>query len=207
MQEDRKRVLPKPGNYTGQYSATMLNRGGQQYHRTLKSQVFKYRADAGTPAACELHGWPQKLQLGTLQTALLLQLTDRHGNSVKAAAAPTVHLSCDQLEIRCEVGQWKQTADGTHQLHLTAVEIRPLSGFQLPGPDQAMTCDVKLLVTLDRGLQLTKTYETDVAAGKSALSCESSSSRSLYGYMLDSHCHCMVCMHQDFSDFCIINKC
>ena len=196
MQEDRKRVLPKPGNYTSQYSATMLNRGGQQYHRTLKSQVFKYTADAGTPAACELHGWPQKLQLGTLQTALRLQLTDRYGNSVKAAAAPAVHLSSDQLDIRCELGQWKQTADGTHQLHLAAVETRPLLGFQLPGPDQAMSCHVKLSVTLDKGLQLTKTYQTDVFAGKSSLSCELSSSCSLQGYMLDSNCRCMFCMHQ-----------
>lgn len=179
-------MLPKPGNYTSQYSATMLNRGGQQYHRTLKSHVFKYTADAGTPAACELHGWPQRLYLGTLQTALLLQLTDRHGNSVKAAAAPTVHLSSDQLDIRCEVGQWKQTAEGTHQLHFSAVETKPLPGFQLPGPDHAMTCDVKLSVTLDRGLQLTKSCKTDVFAGKSSLSCQLCSSCHLKRHMLDS---------------------
>ena len=166
MQEDCKRKLPKPGDYTCQYSATMLNRGGKKHWRTIQSPVFRYTATCGTPVACELHGWPQKVQLGALQHVLLLRLTDRYGNTTKAAAAPTVNLSSDQLDIRCEVGQWMQAADGAHQLQLSAVQIMPLAAFHLPGPGQPMRCDVKLSVTPDRGLCLDHDYKIDVFAGK-----------------------------------------
>lgn len=144
----------------------MQNKGGQKYWRTIKSPVFNYTAVCGAPAACELHGWPEKVQLGALQHALLLQLTDRYGNSTKAAVAPTVNLSSEQVDIRCEVGQWTQAADGTQQLQLTAIQITPRPAFHLPGADQPMTCDVKLSVTSDRGLCLNHDYKIDIFAGK-----------------------------------------
>lgn len=143
----------------------MLNKGGQKYWRTIKSSVFKYTAACGTPVACELHGWPQKVQLGALQHALLLRLTDCYGNFTKAAVASTVNMSSDQVDIRCEVGQWMQAADGAQQLQLSAVQITPLVAFHLPGAGQPMTCDVKLSVTLDRGLCLNHNCKIDVFAG------------------------------------------
>ena len=157
----------------------MLNRGGQKHWRTIKSHVFTYRAVSGPPASCELHGWPHKAQLGALQHALLLQLKDRFGNSTKeekdeeshkltskGAVAPTVHLSSDQLDITCEVGQCTQAADGAHQLQLSAISIRPLPAFRLQGADQPMTCDVKLSVTFRSGLCLNHDYKIDILAGK-----------------------------------------
>lgn len=166
VQEERKRALPKPGDYTIQYSATMLNKGGRQYHHTIKSHVFKYTAVSGSASACELHGWPEKKQLGPLQNPLLLHLKDRFGNLTKPAVAPKVHLSSGQLDITCEMGQWTQTADGADQLQLAAVVMKPTQAFQLPGADQPMSCDVKLQVTLDKGLQLTHDYKMHVFAGR-----------------------------------------
>ena len=144
----------------------MQNKGGQKYWRTIKSPVFRYTAVCGAPVACELHGWPQKVQLDALPHALLLQLTDRYGNSTRAVVTPTVNLSSEQLDIRCEVGQWTQAADGAHQLQLSAIQIAPLPAFHLPGADQPMTCDVKLSVTPDRGLCLSNDYKIDIFAGK-----------------------------------------
>lgn len=166
VQEDRKRVLPRPGDYTCQYSATMLNKGGQEYWRTIKSPVFRYKAVCGAPVSCELHGWPQKVQLGALQHVLRLQLKDRFGNSTRGAVAGMVHLSSDQLDITCEVGQWTQAADGAHQLQLSAIRIKPLPAFHLPAAGQPLMCDVKLSVTPDSTLCLTQDYKINIFAGK-----------------------------------------
>ena len=159
-------MFPKPGDHTIQYTATMHNRGGQQFHRTIKSSAFRYMAVSGPPVSCQLHGWPEKKQLGTLQNGTLhVVFKDSFGNCTKPAVAPQVVLSSAQLEISCEVGQWRKTEEGADRLQLAAVVVKPMPAFQLPGAGQSVACDVTLRVTLDRGLQLSHNYKMDVFAG------------------------------------------
>ena len=170
VQETGNRALPKPGDYIVQYSATMLNRGGQQYHRTITSAEFKYRAASGPADVCDLSGWPDKIQLGTIPTDMQLCLRDGSGNYTRAAIT-SVKLSSDHLDVTCEDGQWGHTAEGHDALQLAAVVLKPRDTFQPLGADKAVKCDVKLHVVLDRGHELTADYKLDVFTGRAALLC------------------------------------
>ena len=173
MQESGKRVLPEPGAYTIVYTATMLNRGGKDYHRTMKSPVFKYTAISGPAHQCELLGWPNKIRLGTLRNAMHIRLKDRAGNPTKVAGIPEVQLSSGQVDISCEVGQWRQATDDIDELQLAILVMRPTQAFQPRGADKPVVCDVKLQVALDKSVELTADYKIEVFAGMSAAdSCD-----------------------------------
>ena len=169
MQGSGKRFLPKPGTYTILYTATMLNRGGKDFQRTIKSPVFKYTAVSGPAHQCELLGWPNKIQLGTLHNLMHIRLMDRSRNVTKVADIPKVQLSCNQLEMSCEVGQWGQATDGGDELQLAALVMKPTQAFQPLGADKPVMCDVKVQVILDKGVELTADYNIQVFAGKAAV--------------------------------------
>jgi len=165
MQESRTRVLPKPGDYIVRYEATVPNRGGQQHHRRIVSQAYKYKAVAGPVTECGIKGWPEQVHLGATLGTTYVELKDRAGNLAKSASVLSVSFSSDVLTITHEGVQWKEPAAGVHQLQLANVVLKPTNMFKAGRPDTGVECDADLRVMLEKGPLLVKKFVVEVYPG------------------------------------------
>jgi hypothetical protein len=165
MQESRTRVLPKPGDYTVRYEATVHNRGGQQQHRWIDSQAYKYKAVAGPVTECGVKGWPEQVHLGAALGPIYVELTGKAGNLAKSASGVSVSFSSDVLAITHEGAQWEEPEAGVHHLQLAKVVLEPTEGFKAGRPDTGVKCDVELRVTLEKRQLPVKKFVVEVYPG------------------------------------------
>ena len=165
VQESRTRVLPKPGDYTVRYEATVHNRGGQQYHHKIVSQAYKYKAVAGPVTDCGIKGWPGQVHLGAALGPTYVELMDRAGNLAKSASVLSVSFSSDVLSITHEGAQWEEPAAGVHQLQLANVVLKPTNLFKAGRPDTSVKCDVGLHVVLEKGRLPVNEFVVEVYPG------------------------------------------
>lgn len=166
LQETRSRMLPKPGEYTVQYVATVRNRGGQQYHHTLTSPAYHYRAVAGPVTDCGAHGWPDKVHLGTGLDSVYVELRDKAGNVARVAAVPPVSFSSDALTITYGAVQWEELAGSAPRLQLAGLVLEPTASFKASGAGTATQCGVELHVNLDKGPPLVNKFDISVYPGE-----------------------------------------
>ena len=165
MQESRTHVLPKPGDYTVRYEATVHNRGGQQHHRKILSNAYKYKAVAGPVTECSIKSWPEQVHLGAALGPTYVELKDKAGNLAWSASVVSVSFSSDVLAITHEGAQWEDPAAGVHQLQLAKVVLKPSKGFKAGRPDTGVKCDVELHVTLEKGQLHVKKFVVEVHPG------------------------------------------
>lgn len=159
------KVLPMPGKYIGQFTATMSNVGGAQYARQVSSRQFTYIAVHGPPAQLDLLNLPAKVLLGVPLEPLQIAVKDSHGNHCSSLPVPSITWQFEHVHIDFGILQWTEV-NNVQQLAVADINVHAESTLQFDAANSTPHLPGQIRLDFGKGETVAKDFEICICPGE-----------------------------------------